>query len=200
MDPYRILGVAPTATDDEIKKAYRNLSRKYHPDANINNPNKDQAEEKFKEVQQAYQTIMKSRELGGRYTNNTYESRGYSSGRSNSGSEDSARLQAVCIFLNARQYRQALDVLNLIQIKTADWYYYAAIANMGLRNNIEALTFARQAAAMDPGNQEYAALISRLMTQATMYTGMRGRFDDNKSSAATMFGCIAMNILCNPYC
>ena len=46
-DPYRILGVSPSASDDEVKKAYRNLSRKYHPDANINNPNKDQAEARF---------------------------------------------------------------------------------------------------------------------------------------------------------
>ena len=53
-DPYSVLEVSRDASDDEIKKAYRNLSRKYHPDANINNPNKDQAEEKFKEVQQAY--------------------------------------------------------------------------------------------------------------------------------------------------
>ena len=58
-DPYQILGVSRDASDDEIKKAYRTLSRKYHPDANINNPNKDQAEAKFKEVQQAYQQIMK---------------------------------------------------------------------------------------------------------------------------------------------
>ena len=56
-DPYSVLGVSRDASDDEIKKAYRNLSRKYHPDANINNPNKDQAEVKFKEVQQAYQQI-----------------------------------------------------------------------------------------------------------------------------------------------
>ena len=49
----------PDATDEEIKKAYRKLSRKYHPDANINNPNKDQAEEKFKEVQEAYDIIMR---------------------------------------------------------------------------------------------------------------------------------------------
>ncbi len=65
LDPYSVLGVPRNASDDEIKKAYRKLSRKYHPDANINNPNKDQAEEKFKEVQQAYEQIMKEREYGG---------------------------------------------------------------------------------------------------------------------------------------
>lgn len=64
LDPYSVLGVSRNATDEEIKKAYRKLSRKYHPDANINNPNKDQAEEKFKEVQQAYEQIMKEREYG----------------------------------------------------------------------------------------------------------------------------------------
>ena len=63
-DPYQVLGVSRSASDDEIKKAYRTLSRKYHPDANINNPNKAQAEEKFKEVQQAYQQIMHGREYG----------------------------------------------------------------------------------------------------------------------------------------
>ena len=65
-DPYSVLGVTRGATDREIKKAYRTLSRKYHPDANINNPNKDQAEEMFKEIQQAYQQIMKQREQGSR--------------------------------------------------------------------------------------------------------------------------------------
>ena len=64
LDPYKVLGVSRDASMDEIKKAYRNLSRKYHPDANINNPNKDQAEEKFKQVQQAYDQIVKERERG----------------------------------------------------------------------------------------------------------------------------------------
>ncbi|MCI8608028.1 MAG: J domain-containing protein [Firmicutes bacterium] len=62
MNPYEILGVSYNATDEEVKKAYRQLSRKYHPDANINNPNKDAYEEKFKEVQQAYRMIMDQRQ------------------------------------------------------------------------------------------------------------------------------------------
>ena len=61
-DPYSILGVDRNATDEDVKKAYRKLSRQYHPDANINNPKKDEAEAKFKEVQQAYQQIMDERE------------------------------------------------------------------------------------------------------------------------------------------
>ena len=64
IDPYSILGISREASDDEVKKAYRKLSRKYHPDANIDNPNKEQAEEKFKQVQQAYEQIMKEREQG----------------------------------------------------------------------------------------------------------------------------------------
>ena len=62
LNPYEVLGVTSAASDEEIKKAYRSLSRKYHPDANVNNPNKAQAEEKFKQVQQAYDQIMKERQ------------------------------------------------------------------------------------------------------------------------------------------
>ena len=58
IDPYSILGISRDASDEEVKKAYRKLSRKYHPDANIDNPNKEQAEEKFTPGQQAYEQIM----------------------------------------------------------------------------------------------------------------------------------------------
>lgn len=74
-NPYQVLGVSPGASDEEIKRAYKALSRKYHPDANINNPNKAQAEEKFKEIQQAYQQIMRERTSGGQqsaYGGNPY--------------------------------------------------------------------------------------------------------------------------------
>ena len=64
LDPYSVLGVSRDASMDEIKKAYRKLSRKYHPDANINNPNKEQAEEMFKQVQQAYDQIVEGTGTG----------------------------------------------------------------------------------------------------------------------------------------
>ena len=62
MDPYKILGISYDATEEEIKKAYRALSRKYHPDANVGKPNQKELEEKFKEVQQAYSMIMDQRQ------------------------------------------------------------------------------------------------------------------------------------------
>ena len=80
-DPYKVLGVSRDASDEEIKKAYRAMSRKYHPDANINNPNKAQAEEMFKTVQQAYNQIMKEKQGGpsgyGGYGQNPYGQRSY---------------------------------------------------------------------------------------------------------------------------
>ena len=77
-DPYKVLGIERTATDEEVKKAYRTLSRKYHPDANINNPNKDKAEEMFKLVQEAYEQIMYERQ-------HPYASSGSYGGNSSSG-------------------------------------------------------------------------------------------------------------------
>lgn len=82
-DPYEVLGITRSASEEEIKKAYKALSRKYHPDANINNPRKEEAEEKFKEIQQAYQQIMKERTDGynyqgqGSYRQSSQNSSGY---------------------------------------------------------------------------------------------------------------------------
>lgn len=70
-DPYQVLGISKNATDEEVKRAYKEMSRKYHPDAYVNNPLADLAEDKFKEVQTAYTQIMNERAAGGN---------GYSSG------------------------------------------------------------------------------------------------------------------------
>ena len=82
-DPYSVLGVSRNASEEEIKKAYKALSRRYHPDANVNNPNKAQAEEKFKEIQNAYQQIMKERTSG--YGGGAYQGGYGQSGHGNQG-------------------------------------------------------------------------------------------------------------------
>lgn len=74
-DPYKVLEVSRDASMDDIKKQYRALSRKYHPDSNINNPDKDKAEEKFKEVQAAYEQIVYEKEHG---TDSSYNYEGNS--------------------------------------------------------------------------------------------------------------------------
>ena len=160
MNPYDILGVSPSATDEEIKKAYRALSRKYHPDANIGKPGEKAAEEKFKQIQQAYTQIMKEREQG-------YQSYGgyggyQQSGRTAGGDSDTIEMQAAANFINARRFQEALNVLSGIGSRNAQWYYLSAIANAGLGNNIKAQEMAQQAVSMEPNNPQYQMLLSQL--------------------------------------
>lgn len=76
-DPYQVLGISPNATDEEVKRAYREMSRKYHPDTYVNNPLSGLAEEKFKEVQDAYQQIMDTRAGKGQGYQQGYQQGGY---------------------------------------------------------------------------------------------------------------------------
>ena len=81
MNPYEVLGVSRNASIDEIKRAYKELSRKYHPDSYVGNPLSSLAEEKFKQVQEAYDAIMKEKNGDYNYADN-YNSNGYSNGES----------------------------------------------------------------------------------------------------------------------
>ncbi len=165
-NPYEVLGVSPNASNDEIKKAYRELSRKYHPDSYVDNPLADLAEEKFKEVQAAYEEIMKQRENGGYSYQST--SRGGSQYSSNS-NQETVELQAARNYINARRFREALNVLAGISNRNAMWYYYSSVANMGIGNNLVALEHAKQAAALEPGNMEYVNYANQLQYNAQRY-------------------------------
>ena len=132
-NPYDVLGVPQNASDDEIKKAYRELTRKYHPDANVNNPLADLAEEKFKEVQEAYNEIMRQREQGGGYSYGNSSYGGNSYNNTYNGPQD-AEMQAVFNYINSRNYREALNLLDRMPNRNAMWYYASGFANAGIGN------------------------------------------------------------------
>ncbi len=215
MNPYQVLGVSPSASDEEIKKAYRNLSRKYHPDANINNPNRAQAEEKFKEVQQAYDQIMKEKQQGGGYSggygyntsggsgSNSYEYGGNRSYYQRRTEYESPQMQAAANYISNRHYTEALNVLNGIPFgeRKARWYYFSAIANQGTGNNITAKEHAKRAVEMEPSNMEYRQFLQHLEFGGTWYTNMGSEYDRPYASAGSW--CLSMmffNLFCNPCC
>lgn len=169
-DPYSVLGVSRDASDEEIKKAYRKLSRKYHPDANINNPNKEQAEEKFKEVQQAYEQIMKEKEYGSSYGNAGGYYGGFT-GRQNSTyqDEEAIRRQAAANYIQSRHFQEAMNVLSSLKQRNGEWYYLSAMANMGLGNNVNALEDIRTAVNLEPDNVQYRMLLQRMEGGGTWY-------------------------------
>ena len=174
-NPYDVLGVSPSASDDEIKKAYRDLTRKYHPDANVDNPLADLAEEKFKEVQEAYDTIMHERSSG---SSGSYSYGGSSSGSSGSysyggissqGGAPDPILQAAVIYINSRRFREALNTLDQIPERSAMWYYLSGCANAGLGNNVLARDHAAQAVNMEPNNLQYRQLLNQLDFSSRRY-------------------------------
>ena len=162
-NPYSVLGVPENASDEEVKRAYRELSRKYHPDSYVDNPLKDLAEDKFKEVQEAYDMIMKQRSNGG------YQSYGSTSG-SGYGSSD-LKYQKVYDYINFRQYSNAMSELNRIPLPDRDgrWYYLSAITNAGMGNNIQAQNDINKAMSIEPSNPEYRNFATQLQMNTRRY-------------------------------
>ena len=204
MDPYEILGVSRNATDQEIKKAYRTLSRKYHPDANVGKPNEKEYAEKFKQIQQAYQDIMDERQNGGHRQNGYggYDSRNHSAG---SGNEYNMHMQAAVNFIRNGRFQEAIRVLEGIKNRDASWYYAAALAHAGNGANATAMQYARTAAQMEPNNYEYQKLVQQLESPGFSYQNMQrpymsGGFDDSgcvRCCAANMIFNIVLNCCCN---
>ncbi|HIY18386.1 MAG TPA: J domain-containing protein [Candidatus Blautia avistercoris] len=178
IDPYSVLGVSRDASEEEIKKAYRKLSRKYHPDANINNPNKEQAEEKFKEVQQAYEQIMKEREYGGA---GGYDYGGFGGFQGNyqqrtaqnSASEEELHMQAAANYIQQGYYQEAMNVLSGISLHNGQWHYLCSMASIGLGNNLDALSHIQEAVRLEPDNMQYQMLLQRMQQGGRWYGDMQ---------------------------
>lgn len=201
MDPYKVLGVSYNASEDEIKKAYRSLSRKYHPDANVGKPNQKEYEEKFKEVQQAYNMIMDQRQgkgqaqqagedfwgFGGQgFGGQGFGQQGFG-GRQQSETRDSQYLASAANYIQNGYYREGLNVLEQVQDRNGQWYYYSAIANYKVGNNAIALDHARMACRLEPNNYYYANLLNQLQGGETRYQQRSSQYGGNPSMAGSNY-------------
>ncbi len=228
-DPYSVLGVSRTATQEEVAAAYRKLAKKYHPDLN---PGNEEAAKKMSEINAAYDAIKNGTadsfgSSGGSGSAGSYG--GYSGGSygdpfggfggfgnfggfggyGNYGGYHQAQLdpmQMAALLINSGRYAEALRVLESVKNKSARWYYYSAIANSATGNSITALNHARIAVNMEPANPDYTKLLTKLERGGQVYREQSsqqfGGFNPVCSSNPCL-NCLAINCalnLCFPFC
>ncbi len=184
-DPYKVLGVSKDASDEEIKKAYRELARKYHPDNYQNNPLSDLVEEKMKEINEAYDTIKKQRESGsssgsGEYGSgsSSYSGSGsYGSSGSYGGSYSSYSgahaddYRKVRESINAGRFSEADLILNSIiqSERNAEWNFLKGCVLIRRGWYFDAQKYLETACYMDPNNEEYRNTLEDLRARSQTF-------------------------------
>ena len=186
-DPYKVLGVSPNASDEEIKQAYRRLAKKYHPDLN---PGDQEAARRMQEVNAAYEQIKnpeKAQQAGsgnygggyGGYGGYGYDPfggfGGYRQQQSYTTQEDQYQ-QAAFQYIRFGRFQEALNTLGSCPERNARWYYLSAIANDGLGNQVTALEHIRKAVSMEPDNMEYMQMLNQIQGGGAAYRQQAGNF------------------------
>lgn len=149
-NPYEILGVKENATKEEIKKAYRELVKKYHPDQYGTNPLQDLAEEKMREINEAYDYLMK----------NTPDS---------SDSNSSNIYYSIRMDIQNGDLVSAENKLKSIRIRDAEWNYLSGILYQRKGWYDAAYNSLSMACRMDPANMEYREALERMHMGNTFY-------------------------------
>ncbi len=202
-DPYKLLGVSRDASDEEIKKAYRNMSKKYHPDANVGSPHLAEYTEMFKQVQNAYDQIMNERKGGGNLFQQSgfYGFDAYQNSHQSNYENENTDFQAATNFINSGHYEEAYQLLQRMaeSERSALWYFLCGMSLWGLGNLIAATEHIQKACEMDPTNQQYRQMLARLQAGKTQYRHMQGPFFSTSSQQCGPLCCceLALCSLCS---
>ena len=196
-DPYKILGVSRDATDEEIKRAYHQLAKKYHPDRN---PGDAEAAKKMQQVNAAYEQIKnpeKAQSSTGYGGYGSYDPFGGYQQRTQQ--DGDSYLQAAYNYIRFGRYREALNALQNCTKKDARWYYLSALANYNLGNQVTALEHIRRAVSMEPDNQEYLYTLEQMEHGGATYRrtadNYRG-FTMRGSPCANLCICYFLQLFC----
>ena len=167
-DPYKTLGIESTATDEEVKKAYRELAKKYHPDNYANTPLSDLAEEKMKEINEAYDTIRKWRKES-EQSSASYRPDGSAAGY---GKE---RFGEIRSYIESNNFYEAEIRLNSVpaSARGAEWYFLKGVVFRARGWYFEAAKYFEAAVRMEPGNPEYLGALENIQSFTASYARKR---------------------------
>jgi len=187
-DPYEVLGIQRGASKDEVKKAYRTLAKKWHPDMHENNPLKDLAEEKFIEVQKAYDEIMNNETGSSNYSSSSNNASG-----SSKGSYDFAMVRQ---YVRAGNSRQAENILESIQVRNAEWNFLKGVCLINRGQASQGVSFIKTAKNMEPNNVEYSNYYNQVQNSTANNFGQNYQRNvhnyNNQNSGQAMNCCTSL--------
>jgi molecular chaperone DnaJ len=172
MDPYSVLGVNPNASDEEIKKTYRDMVKKYHPDKYKDSDLKDLADEKIKSINKAYDDIVRMRKNGGASSGSTNSNYNYSyNNYSQAGSANFVRIRTM---IQMRRLTEAERELDAMSNHNAEWHYLKGVIALQRGWADGAKEHFKKATDMAPGNMEYRHAYNAMFAQNTRYKNYYG--------------------------
>lgn len=166
MNPYEVLGVPENASEEEIKKAYKELVKKYHPDKYQDNPLADLAEEKLQEVNEAYDMLMKNRNPG---PSGSYSYGNYGSGSGSGGSYGTPDYMAVRRYIDAGNLTAAENILNSTKDRSAEWFFLSGMLSYRKGWYDDAVNKLKTANDLAPNNMEYSQAYGRIINMGGAY-------------------------------
>lgn len=170
-DPYKVLGLEPDASDDDVKRAYRRLAKQYHPDLN---PGDQEAARKMQEVNDAYDQIKNPEKY--RQQGSAYDPFGGYREYYQEETMDDQYLRSAWQYVQFGRYQEALNTLESCSQRTARWYYISAVANNGAGNQVTAMEHIRKAVSMDPDNPEYLWTLEQMENGGNIYRRQAGNY------------------------